>query len=54
MLVANVGVLREIVGLIAAGELEIPIERTFPLAEVQEAYRELAKRTTRGKIVLLP
>ena len=54
MSVANVGVLREIVGLIAAGELEIPIERTFPLAEVQEAYRELAKRTTRGKIVLLP
>jgi NADPH:quinone reductase-like Zn-dependent oxidoreductase len=37
-----------------AGTIEIPIDRTFPLAEVREAYRELAKRATRGKIVLLP
>jgi NADPH:quinone reductase-like Zn-dependent oxidoreductase len=46
--------LREIVELVADGVVEIPIERTYPLAEVQAAYRELAKRTARGKIVLLP
>jgi NADPH:quinone reductase-like Zn-dependent oxidoreductase len=52
--VSNVETLQELVDLSAAGKLEIAIERTFPLAEVREAYRELAKRTTRGKIVLLP
>ena len=52
--VSSVETLLEIAGLVADGELEIPIERTYPLAEVQEAYRELAKRTTRGKIVLMP
>ena len=36
------------------GSLEVPIARTYPLAEVREAFRELAKRKTHGKIVLLP
>jgi NADPH:quinone reductase-like Zn-dependent oxidoreductase len=52
--VSSEATLREIAGLVADGELEIPIERTFPLAEVREAYRELALRAGRGKIVLLP
>jgi NADPH:quinone reductase-like Zn-dependent oxidoreductase len=52
--VANVEVLREIAELVADGELEIPIARTYPLAEVRAAYEELALRKTRGKIVLLP
>jgi NADPH:quinone reductase-like Zn-dependent oxidoreductase len=52
--VSNVETLREIAGLVADGVLEIPIERAYPLAEVREAYRELAKRETRGKVVLLP
>jgi len=52
--VSNEATLRDIVGLVADGELEIPIERTLPLAEVREAYRELALRASRGKIVLLP
>ncbi len=52
--VADIGVLREIVGLVADGSLEVPIARTYSLSEVQEAYRELARRKTHGKIVLLP
>ena len=34
--------------------LEISIARTYPLAEVREAFRELERRHTRGKIVLTP
>jgi NADPH:quinone reductase-like Zn-dependent oxidoreductase len=52
--VSNVDTLRELAQLAADGELEIPIERTYALAEVQDAYRDLSRRTTRGKIVLLP
>jgi NADPH:quinone reductase-like Zn-dependent oxidoreductase len=51
---AEAGVLAELAGLIDSGRLEIPIARVYPLAEVQEAYRELAKNHTRGKIVLRP
>jgi NADPH:quinone reductase-like Zn-dependent oxidoreductase len=47
-------VLSELANLIAAGELELPIARTFPLAQVQDAFEELEDRHTRGKIVLLP
>jgi NADPH:quinone reductase-like Zn-dependent oxidoreductase len=46
--------LAEVAGLVADGRIEVPIARTFPLAEVQDAFRELAGRTTHGKIVLLP
>jgi NADPH:quinone reductase-like Zn-dependent oxidoreductase len=51
---ANADVLAEVAGLINAGELEIPIAGTYPLAEVREAFRELEQRHTRGKIVLRP
>ena len=37
-----------------AGELEIPIARTFRLTEVQDAFRLLGERKTHGKIVLIP
>jgi NADPH:quinone reductase-like Zn-dependent oxidoreductase len=47
-------VLAELAGLIAAGRLEVPIARTFPLAEVRDAYRVLEQRHTLGKIVLIP
>jgi NADPH:quinone reductase-like Zn-dependent oxidoreductase len=50
---ASVAVLAELAGLIAAGELEIPIAATFPLDQVRDAYRLLAKGHVRGKIVLL-
>jgi len=51
---ASAGVLAELAGLIAAGQLEVPIAATFPLDRVQDAYRELADGHTLGKIVLLP
>jgi NADPH:quinone reductase-like Zn-dependent oxidoreductase len=51
---ANAEVLAELAELIAEGRLEIPIVRTYPLAEVREAYRELEQRHTLGKIVLEP
>ncbi|HTX28239.1 MAG TPA: NADP-dependent oxidoreductase [Streptosporangiaceae bacterium] len=51
---ASAGVLAELAGLIAAGELEIPIAATFPLDQVQDAYRRLETHHLLGKIVLLP
>jgi NADPH:quinone reductase-like Zn-dependent oxidoreductase len=51
---ANATVLAELAGLIAGGRLEIPIAKVYPLAEVQEAYRDLEQRHTHGKIVLEP
>jgi NADPH:quinone reductase-like Zn-dependent oxidoreductase len=51
---ATVEVLGELAKLVAAGDLEVPIAETFPLVEVRAAYRELMRRHTRGKIVLLP
>jgi NADPH:quinone reductase-like Zn-dependent oxidoreductase len=50
---ASAAVLKELGGLIAAGDLEIPVA-TYPLADVRAAYAELDKGHTRGKIVLLP
>lgn len=51
---ASVEVLAELVELIDSGQLEVPIARVFPLADVRDAYRELERRHTRGKIVLVP
>jgi NADPH:quinone reductase-like Zn-dependent oxidoreductase len=51
---ASASVLAELAGLIAAGELEVPIAATFPLDRVQDAYRQLAGGHILGKIVLLP
>ena len=51
---ATAGVLAELVGLVAAGRLEIPIAKVYPLAEVRAAYQDLEQRHTRGKIVLEP
>jgi NADPH:quinone reductase-like Zn-dependent oxidoreductase len=45
-------VMAELAVLIASGELEIPIAAVFPLAKVQDAYRTLEERHSRGKIVL--
>jgi NADPH:quinone reductase-like Zn-dependent oxidoreductase len=47
-------VLAELAALIDKGVLEIPIAKVYPLTEVRAAYRELALRHTRGKIVLRP
>jgi NADPH:quinone reductase-like Zn-dependent oxidoreductase len=51
---ASAEVLAELARLIDAGELELPIARVYPLEQVQDAFRELERRHTRGKIVLRP
>ena len=51
---SSASVLAELAGLIAAGELELPITATFPLDRVQDAYRRLAEGHVLGKIVLVP
>ena len=48
------GVLAELAGLIADGHLEVPIANVYPLAQVRQAYTELERRHTHGKIVLKP
>jgi NADPH:quinone reductase-like Zn-dependent oxidoreductase len=48
------GVLAQLASLIADGHLEVPIASVYPLAHVREAYTELERRHTRGKIVLRP
>jgi NADPH:quinone reductase-like Zn-dependent oxidoreductase len=52
--IATAPLLAELAQLVADGEVEVPIARTFALDQVRDAYRELAQRHTRGKIVLLP
>lgn len=51
---ANAKVLAELAGLIDAGRLDIPIAKVFRLEDVRDAYQDLARRHTRGKIVLVP
>jgi NADPH:quinone reductase-like Zn-dependent oxidoreductase len=51
---ASAEVLAELAGLVDKGLLEIPIAKVYPLEEVRDAYRELERRHTRGKIVLRP
>jgi NADPH:quinone reductase-like Zn-dependent oxidoreductase len=51
---ASAAVLAELAGRLETGELELPIAATYPLERVRDAYRELERRHTRGKIVLMP
>jgi NADPH:quinone reductase-like Zn-dependent oxidoreductase len=51
---ASAGTLAQLAGLIAMGQLDVPIAATFPLDDVREAYRLLAGGHVRGKIVLIP
>jgi NADPH:quinone reductase-like Zn-dependent oxidoreductase len=50
----NAEVLAELAGLVASGDLEVPIAATFPLDDVRAAFTLLEQGHTRGKIVLLP
>ncbi|MEV4126738.1 NADP-dependent oxidoreductase [Nocardia sp. NPDC049707] len=50
----TIDVLAELADLAAAGTVEVPIAAVYPLDRVQDAYRELEQRHTRGKIVLHP
>ncbi|MDT0345369.1 NADP-dependent oxidoreductase [Streptomyces litchfieldiae] len=51
---ADPEVLAELAALIDRGALEVPISATYPLTEVRAAFRELERRHTLGKIVLVP
>jgi NADPH:quinone reductase-like Zn-dependent oxidoreductase len=53
MVGARADVLAELARLVDEGRLEVPIARRYPLDEVQNAYRELERRHTLGKIVLV-
>ncbi|HVB87521.1 MAG TPA: NADP-dependent oxidoreductase [Candidatus Dormibacteraeota bacterium] len=50
----NASVLAELAGLIASGEMEVPIAATFPLSEVRAAFKLVEQGHTHGKIVLIP
>ena len=41
-------------GMIASGKLKLRIAHTYPLAEAQQAHRDLEGRKTTGKLLLLP
>ncbi len=47
-------VLTEMADLVASGAIEIPVAATYPLDRVADAFEELERRHTRGKIVLIP
>jgi NADPH:quinone reductase-like Zn-dependent oxidoreductase len=51
---ASAAVLGELADLIDQGKLEIPIARVYPLDQVRDAYTELERGHTSGKIVLRP
>jgi len=39
---------------VAAGELKVRVDRTFPLLEAAEAHRYLEARKSKGKLLLIP
>jgi NADPH2:quinone reductase len=41
-------------GMIASGKLKLRIDHSYPLAEAQQAHRDLEGRKTTGKLLLLP
>jgi NADPH:quinone reductase len=47
-------VLAEITDLVASGAVDFDIAATYPMDRVADAFAELERRHTRGKIVLLP
>jgi NADPH:quinone reductase-like Zn-dependent oxidoreductase len=51
---ATAAVVAELAGLVAHGELEVPIAGVYALDDVREAFRQLELRHTRGKLVLRP
>jgi NADPH:quinone reductase-like Zn-dependent oxidoreductase len=51
---ATAAVVAELAGLVARGELEVPIAGVYALEDVKEAFRQVELRHTRGKLVLRP
>jgi NADPH:quinone reductase len=46
--------LAELLDLVAAGEIEAVIDRSFPLSEAAAAHRYVASRANFGKVLLIP
>lgn len=44
----------DVINWMAAGELKVHIDKTFPLAEAAEAHRYLEDRQSKGKVLLIP
>jgi NADPH:quinone reductase-like Zn-dependent oxidoreductase len=51
---AHPWVLSELADMIHNGALEFPVAKTYPLADVRQAFEDLEQRHTHGKIVLIP
>ena len=51
---ASAATLAELAQVIAAGNLVVPIQRTYPLEDVRAAFAELEAGHVAGKIVLIP
>lgn len=49
----STAILAELAKRCAAGELQLPIWQTFPLADAAEAHREVETGHVRGKVVLI-
>ena len=45
---------RAVFGMITSGKLKLRIEHTYPLAQAQQAHRDLEGRKTTGKLLLIP
>ena len=44
----------DVMQMIVGGELKLRIHKTYPLAEAQQAHRDLEGRKTTGKLLLIP
>jgi NADPH2:quinone reductase len=42
------------VDAVAAGTLQVVVDRTFPLAEAAEAHRYIESRRAFGRVLLIP
>jgi NADPH:quinone reductase len=45
---------RAVFGMVRDGKLKLRIEHVYPLAEAQQAHRDLEGRKTTGKLLLIP
>jgi NADPH2:quinone reductase len=43
-----------LIGLVAAGELEVVVDSTYPLADAAAAHAHLESRAAFGRVVLVP
>jgi NADPH2:quinone reductase len=44
----------DVLQMIVSGDLKLRIHQTYPLAEAQQAHRDLEGRKTTGKLLLIP